>query len=195
VTLRGLRICGPARAATPPASTYICVRAGAKRPASTPATGGSGLISLDPIPDAEHPEYGSSSEPTWPVRPGPAARCTRRPFEVAAMHQLTRPARSLLGLLIIAALAIAPAHADTLHVPGDYATIQAAIDAAVDGDIVEIADGTYTGRATRTLTSADAPSPSGAPPAIRPSASSTANRTVAASTSTQPKDRTRSSRD
>jgi hypothetical protein len=67
------------------------------------------------------------------------------------MHQLTRPARSLLGLLIIAALAIAPAHADTLHVPGDYATIQAAIDAAVDGDVVEIADGTYTGAGNKNL--------------------------------------------
>jgi hypothetical protein len=34
---------------------------------------------------------------------------------------------------------------DRLDVPGEYATIQAAIDAAMDGDIVVIADGTYTG--------------------------------------------------
>ena len=37
------------------------------------------------------------------------------------------------------------ADADTLHVPDDYPTIQAAIDAATDGDDVVIADGTHTG--------------------------------------------------
>ena len=39
----------------------------------------------------------------------------------------------------------------TLHVPGDYPTIQAAIDASVDGDTVLIADGTYTGEGNRDL--------------------------------------------
>ncbi|MCH8260231.1 MAG: hypothetical protein IIC46_08485, partial [Planctomycetes bacterium] len=37
----------------------------------------------------------------------------------------------------------APAAADILHVPGDFPTIQAAIDAAVDGDEVEVHPGTY----------------------------------------------------
>ncbi|MEE9131661.1 MAG: right-handed parallel beta-helix repeat-containing protein [Phycisphaerales bacterium] len=36
-----------------------------------------------------------------------------------------------------------PAAADILHVPGDFPTIQAAIDAAVDGDEVEVHPGTY----------------------------------------------------
>ncbi len=40
---------------------------------------------------------------------------------------------------------------DTLDVPGEHATIQAAIDAAVDGDIVAIADGTYTGEGNKHL--------------------------------------------
>jgi hypothetical protein len=45
----------------------------------------------------------------------------------------------------------AAASADTLHVPGDYETIQAAIDAAVDGDTVLVADGTYTGDGNRDM--------------------------------------------
>ena len=48
-------------------------------------------------------------------------------------------------------LAATSAPADTLHVPTDYPTIQAAIDAAVNGDIVEIADGTYTGAGNKNL--------------------------------------------
>ncbi len=40
---------------------------------------------------------------------------------------------------------------DTIHVPNEYPTIQAAIDAAVNGDIVEIANGTYTGEENKNL--------------------------------------------
>ena len=38
-----------------------------------------------------------------------------------------------------------------LHVPGEYSTIQSAIDAAEDGDIVLVADGTYTGSGNRDI--------------------------------------------
>jgi len=41
--------------------------------------------------------------------------------------------------------------AATLHVPGEYGTIQAAINAAVDGDTVLIADGTYSGSGNRDI--------------------------------------------
>ena len=38
---------------------------------------------------------------------------------------------------------ITPAAADILHVPGDFPTIQLAINAAVDGDEVVVHPGTY----------------------------------------------------
>jgi pectin methylesterase-like acyl-CoA thioesterase len=39
----------------------------------------------------------------------------------------------------------------TMQVPGDYKTIQAAIDASVDGDTVLVADGTYKGERNKNL--------------------------------------------
>ncbi|MHC5001882.1 MAG: hypothetical protein ACYTJ0_02050 [Planctomycetota bacterium] len=49
-------------------------------------------------------------------------------------------------LAAVAVIALGPAvTADTLHVPGDFATIQAAIDAAFDGDEIVVQPGTYAG--------------------------------------------------
>lgn len=52
----------------------------------------------------------------------------------------------IIGLLLPTALA-----ATIIHVPADESTIQAGIDAAVDGDTVLIADGLYTGPGNRDI--------------------------------------------
>ncbi len=59
----------------------------------------------------------------------------------------------LRGFLLaaLAAWLTGPASGDVLHVPSDFPTIQAAIDAAADGDEVVAADGTYTGPGNRDL--------------------------------------------
>lgn len=54
-------------------------------------------------------------------------------------------ARPLAGGVLALAVVSASAHADLLKVPGDFATIQDAVDAAVDGDEIQVDDGTYDG--------------------------------------------------
>ena len=51
--------------------------------------------------------------------------------------------RRSLPTATFAALIAVSAHADTLTVPGDFPTIQAAIDASSDGDEIAVAPGTY----------------------------------------------------
>ncbi len=56
----------------------------------------------------------------------------------------------LLALFLVSASS-PTLRADVISVPGDFVTIQAAIDAAVDGDEVVIADGVYTGAGNRDI--------------------------------------------
>ncbi len=49
----------------------------------------------------------------------------------------------------VALLAGANVHAETIHVPADAPTIAAAVALALDGDVVELAPGTYTGDGNR----------------------------------------------
>jgi len=51
--------------------------------------------------------------------------------------------RALLLIVTLAFVLATPVLADTINVPGDYATIQGAVDAAVGGDVILIAAGTY----------------------------------------------------
>ncbi len=49
----------------------------------------------------------------------------------------------LRTVVAIAAMASTPSHADSLSVPGDYATIQEAVDAAPEGAVITVAPGRY----------------------------------------------------
>ena len=57
----------------------------------------------------------------------------------------------LLFLVLLGIMNILACAQQTLTVPDDYPTIQAAIDACVDGDKVVISDGVYTGDGNRDL--------------------------------------------
>ena len=61
-------------------------------------------------------------------------------FNASAVWKLASEAAILLGSCAAAAV---PAHAVQLRVPADYPTISAAVTAAVNGDTVLVADGTY----------------------------------------------------
>ncbi len=55
----------------------------------------------------------------------------------------TLPQAVHTAIILIAILSTPPAHAAIIHVPADYPTIQAAVSAAVTGDEIIVAPGTY----------------------------------------------------
>jgi len=79
----------------------------------------------------------------------PRSRLARRPRPAASI----RPAAffCLAASLFLPAAAIAATHVVRPDGGGDFATIQAAIDAAVDGDTIELTDGWFTGAGNRDI--------------------------------------------
>lgn len=74
-------------------------------------------------------------------RPVPhhARRCRAVPTAMLLIGMSLFPARATAG------------GSTTIHVPADQPTIQAAINASTNGDVVEIADGTYTGTGNKNI--------------------------------------------
>ena len=71
------------------------------------------------------------------------------------MRSVPRPDVAVRFVLVMVMALMAcesAARADEIHVPADFPTIQAAIDAAIDGDEVVVADGVYTGDGNRNIT-------------------------------------------
>ena len=72
-------------------------------------------------------------------------------FALYAILELEGDMRVIVSSLCLLTSFILAAQATIIHIPGDYPTIQAGINASVNGDTVLVASGTYSGEGNRNL--------------------------------------------
>ncbi len=116
---------------------------------------GTGNINEDPLfitgPAGEYYLNDSSGNPCVDAGSNPAANiCYTSDTGDVCMSELTTITQETSDTGIVD-MGLHYRFGNVIHVPGDYSTIQSAMDASGDGDTVLVADGTYTGEGNKDL--------------------------------------------
>ena len=89
---------------------------------------------------------------TAPSAPSPATQAPVPALGPAGRARITAAALGLAALALVAAPAGAATYTVEPDGSGDYPTIQAAVNAATHGDVIELGDGVFTGPGNHSIT-------------------------------------------